>query len=364
VTQLAFVIPTWNRQDHLYKCLESISSQIGPEDDVEVIVVDDASDVPLRSYAEKLADGGTGESLPAGVKIKRRDAHTEYSAAFRDMMRAAPHAEWVWTFGDDDLLRPGALKFMLEWLPKIAADFIHVTEAKRASGVNNIYHATSMFDLANKFGWIEMTGYITGNLTRGAVLAAAAETPRWNVYARSAFVQSCALIDVLADRPATFMDVPLISSQDNENSEQTWIRWRDQNIPGRYLHLVDALECMYDAGVLKKRVTKEFFRYLNYHLWDRFLTHFASDYLDHGLIWSEDAWGRLMRFAQFVADEEFAKELLIDIEAARGLCTLANYMGKNLEGLRAELAAIRERRGQAVYPYSFVAPAETPAAST
>lgn len=367
MTQLAFIIPTWNRPANLRRCIESIASQIGPEDDVTIHVIDDGSDVPLRSWAEKLADGGTGDSLPAGVKVQRREQHTDYSDCFRDMMEAAHTYDWVWTFGDDDILRPGALKFVLERLPECKADFIHVAEVKRASGSNNIYHADSFLKLACKFGWIEMSGFITGNIARGFLLAEASGTRYWRQYAKSAFVQSCAILELFRDRPAMFMDLPLVDSQEDAQSEQTSERWRVQNIPGRYLNVVDAIELMFEERILEHKLPKSFFRYLSYHLWDRFVTSYISDYLNQNFLWSADAWGRVGKFAQFIDDEEYAVEMMRDVEAARGMTTLALYLGSNLEGLRNELTGMLTRRYAEVYPYTFVAPpapVETPAAST
>lgn len=346
MTTLAFVIPTWRRPEHLKRCVASIARQV--VDGVVVHIVQDG-DLPETSLAvEEL------RMRWPFVKVSHNE-HSDYAAAFRAMFRAEPEADWVWTFGDDDLLRPDALKFMMDRLPTETADFIHVAEARRASGVNNLYSADTLLRMVNRFGWIDMTGFITGNITRGPLLAAAAETPRWDKYARTAYVQSCILLEAFRDRPTMFIDIPLIESQDQEQTEETQDSWRTQDIPGRYLKVVDAIELMFEDGILTEKVPPAFFRYLSYHLWDRHLTHFIADYLNQNFVWTYDAWDRLLRFAKLIDDEEYAKQLVVDVEAARGMATLGMFMMRNLEGLREELEQLLKRRHQEVYPYSYAA---------
>lgn len=347
MTTLAFVIPTWNRPERLHRSVGSIAPQL--TGDAVIHIVQDG-DVPETTAAVKYLQ----DRWPC-VRVSHNE-HSDYSAAFRAAFLAEPDAEWVWTFGDDDELRPGVVKFMLERLASEKADFIHVAEATRATGENKIYHADSLLKLLKRFGWIDMTGFITGNITRGPLLADAAATKHWKKYAQTAFVQSCLLLEALRDRPATFMDMPLIATQDKDQTGETQDIWRAQNIPGRYLNVVDAVELMFEEGILTQKVPPAFFRYLSYHLWDRHLTAFIADYLNQGFLWNHDAWGRIMKFAQFIDDDKYAERLVVDAEAARGMVTLAMYMAQNLDGIRSELDALLKRRHEAVYPYSYAAP--------
>jgi glycosyltransferase involved in cell wall biosynthesis len=349
---LTFAIPTWNRPEHLERAVQSIAKQVMPEDEgrVSIVIINDASGLDTTEMIDSLND-----RWPFVTSITREE-HIGYADVFRDMFRASPSSDWVWTFGDDDLLRPGAMTFMLERLKATPPElvFMHIAELKRASGTNNVYSASSLFDLCNTFGWIEMTGFITGNITRGARLAKAADTAHWKTYAKSAFVQSCALLEELVDEPCAFLDLPLITSQEVEQTEDTMQRWSEQKISERYLYVVDALEIMYEEGVLKKKVQSKFFRYLVYHLWDRYITHFISDYINHKALWTDQAWGRIIRFSQFLADEEEAQKIASEAEAVRGMMQLGLYMSKNLDGLHEEIISIFKRRNEALYPYTFV----------
>lgn len=348
MTTLAFVIPTWNRPEHLKRCVASIADQL--KGGCYIHIVQDGQEPATTEAIAHITDYGR---VPT-IKVSHNE-HSDYSAAFRAMFRAEPEADWVWTIGDDDLVRPGVVDFMLGYLDTAKADFIHVAETTRASGTNNLYHADTLYKLVNQFGLIEMTGFITGNVTRGSLLAAAAETKNWDRYAKTSFVQSLSILEALKDRPAMFMDMPLIETQDAAQTDATTEIWRAQDIPGRYLKVADAIEFMFNEGILTEKVRPEFFRYLSYHLWDRHLTSFISDFLNHGMMWSYDAWGKLMKLANFVADEQYAARLASDIEAARGMITLAYYLSENLHGLRTELHDMFVRRHQEIYPYSYMA---------
>lgn len=358
MTKLAFVVPTWNRPKHLEVCLESIASQIKADDPVKLLVLDDGSTDETPEVCARLAD------KYQCIEVQRRPTNGgDYAPAFKHMFQAAPDAEWVWTFGDDDELRPNALRFVLDDLltgRMGSRDFMHIAEYTRSSGANAIVGANTLLELCSEFGWIEMTGFITGNICRGSELFQAAETPRWDKYAKSAFVQSAAILEALHDRPAAFVDIPLIATQKNENSEETTRRWVALNIPIRYMYAVDAIELMLEEGILKNKLAPKFFRYLNYHLWDRFLISIINDYANQHAMWPEWAWDKIAKFADIIADEETAKQIREDVDAARGMIRLGLYLEQNASVIRDQMAAIGERRSASVYPYSFLGTALKP----
>lgn len=359
MTKLVFIIPSWNRPKQLEICVESIAGQVLPGDDVRVIVSEDASDhLDMPDVLLRLS------SKYQCVEIRHKERSLDYSDAFLTMFRYAPNADWVWTFGDDDLLRPNAMRFVLdELLPgrMDSRDFLHIAEDTRSSGANAIIGSDSLLELCGAFGWIEMTGFITGNLCRGSQFAKIAETPNWKKYAKSAFVQSAAILEALRDRPAAFVDIPLIATQKNENSADTTQRWVAMNIPMRYMYAVDAIELMFEQGILTNKVPAKFFRYLNYHLWDRFLISIINDYANQHAMWPEWAWDRIEKFADYVAEEDVAAQIRSDVDSARGMIRLGLFLEQQAEGIRNVMAEIGTRRSESAYPYSFLG--EDPKAS-
>lgn len=47
---ISIILPTCNRQKELLECLESFKTQIFPKDNLEIIIVDDGSDIPVQNY--------------------------------------------------------------------------------------------------------------------------------------------------------------------------------------------------------------------------------------------------------------------------------------------------------------------------
>ena len=349
-TTLTFVIPTHNRPQELRIAIQSIVSQIAQnttDTKCSIILCDNGSE---KETADVIAE------FDETVSTIRYDDNTDYSVAFHRMMRAETEG-WVWTFGDDDKLMPGALKFVLEQLNNSDDDlqFIHVAEVSRWSKANGLYKGT-LLDLCRNIGWLEMTGFITGNICRANRLYKASQTPRWKEYAKSAFVHSCALLEELRDDQAVFFDIPCVSTQASQQTDDCIQRWIAQHIPERYLYASNAIERMFDDGILTEKLPAKFFRYQSFHLWDRFISHFGGDYLNHSQMWIEDAWSNVSRYAKFLDDDEMAQGIVRDVEAARGLITLHFYMQKNLDGLRSEIESIALRHGESIYPYSYATP--------
>lgn len=295
------------------------------------------------------------------IEYRTLTAHVDYSNTFREMFRECPDADWVWTFGDDDMLCNGALDFMLDRLANAPPElsFIHVAERQRISGQKGVAHG-KLIDLCCNFGWIEMTGFITGNITRGPLLAKAADTPNWQTYAKSAFVHSCALLEALHAHDAQFIDLPLIDTQALQQTDETAARWAADNIGARYMYVAPAIEAMFEQGILRAKLPVTFFRYLTHHIWDRFITFYLSDYLTQSRMWHDDWAVYIKLFADFLHDEEEAGRIRQDVDTARSMVMLHAALKANNEMLAEQMQSMLDRRNVMPYPYSFVKPAEKP----
>ena len=349
---LTFCVPTWNRQREVEVCIRSIAEQIKASiRSVTIIVQDDCSTDGTRSSIEALQ-----QAYPGIIEYRCTEKRTDYSAAFKSLF-TAPSAEWVWTFGDDDQLEPGALDRILPILTETDAQFLHCVEKGRESGSNRMFRG-KLLALCNSFGWLDMTGFITCNIVRGDKLRQSAESPYWKQYAKSAFAQSCALLEVLQDEQSALIDVPLVSTQNASQTQECVDRWAADRIGERYMLVADCLELMFDEGILKNKLKKAFFRYQNYHLWDRHITYFIADYVNQGLMRPSSDWDSQAKLAKFLYDDLFATALVGEIEMVRGLITLHSYLESNLGGIKAEIEAVSARRGESSYPWGYVIPRE------
>jgi glycosyltransferase involved in cell wall biosynthesis len=349
---LTFAIPTWNRQREVEVCIRSIAEQTKHQiRRITILVQDDASTDGTKESVEALQ-----KEFPELIDYRRREVRTDYADAFRDLF-LAPDAEWVWTFGDDDMLLPGALDVMMKTITDTDCEFIHCAERGREAGSRKHYRG-KLLQLCNTFGWLDMTGFITCNVVRGDRLRDAARSPRWPKYAKSAFVQSCALLEVLKDAQCSLMDVPLVATQNETQTQECVDRWAADKIGERYMLVADCIEKMFDDGILTEKLRFAFFRYQNYHLWDRHITYFVDDYLTKGMLRPAEHWSTQSRLSQFVGNVDGEVDLGTQIEGVRAMLMLHAYLSSNLEGVRQEIQALSEKFGQSVYPWAYVVPVE------
>lgn len=352
---LTFAIPTWNRQREVTVCVESIASQIKETiRHVTIIVQDDCSTDGTRQAIEDL------QAKYPFIQYRCTEKRTDYSAAFRSLFTVAD-SEWVWTFGDDDMLMPGALDKMLKVLTDTDCEFIHVAETGREAGSGKMYKGT-LLNLCNSFGWLDMTGFITGNVIKCDRLREVAASPRWDFYAKSAFVHSCAFLEVLRDSQCALLDVPLIATQNKTQTQESIDRWAADRIGDRYLLVADCVEKMFDEGILSKKVKMVFFRYTDYHLWNRHATYFIDDYLKHGRVHSHESWHPNIKMLRFIDDEEYAQYVSASIEGLHSLTILHAYLSANLDGLKKEMETLVAEHGKRVYPWSILLPPPKPSA--
>jgi len=107
----SIVVPVWNRQDVIGRCLDSVFSQ--DFDDYEVVVVDDASEDNTVSVIKKYSD--------PRLKFIRQPVNHGVCAA-RAVATAAAKGKWILKLDSDWELLPGALKFLAEKAVEVPAD--------------------------------------------------------------------------------------------------------------------------------------------------------------------------------------------------------------------------------------------------
>lgn len=315
---------------------------------MRIHIVDDCSTDGTAEVIERLS------KQYSFITSDRTAEHRDYADAMRHVYSICGESDWVWTFGDDDELLPGAMDYVLRHLreTKEEVQFIHVAELLRYSGKPHAY-CGKLFDLCDKFGWIEMTGFITGNIARGALHAKAGKTANWKFYSKNSFVHSCVLLEAGHAEQAQLLDYPAMRPQLLDQSEETVRRWAAGNIPWRYLYVSEALERMYDDGILKRKVSEAFFRYHNYHLWDRHLTFFLADVINQRALWAEEWTVLVKKLANFLADEKAAQRLRDHVDQARMLAILAGLAAQQADAMKEQMMELYEEHNKMPYDYSI-----------
>jgi len=179
---LTIAIPTYNRQSNLRKTLEQLRPQLSSE--CRLSLLDNQSTPPVAETQRELLD-----TFPKGsFEIFR---HRENIGANANIIKCIEDAktDWVWTLGDDELVRPDAvatilrninanpdvtyMNFMLPWLaPRLAArgfgwdGFVNTMHQDSTTLISlNVYNRPR---LTGHFRWAWL--YSTSQLSQLAIL--------------------------------------------------------------------------------------------------------------------------------------------------------------------------------------------------
>ncbi len=112
---ISIVVPTYNEEKNIERCLKALNNQSIPRDQIEIIVVDSDSTDKTREIAEEYADivmvqtsEGVGGARNDGFKAAKHDIVATTDAD------CEPHANWVESilkqFDDDTVAVTGILK--------------------------------------------------------------------------------------------------------------------------------------------------------------------------------------------------------------------------------------------------------------
>ena len=159
--KISFVIPAYNEEVNLGKCLDSITRESrGKESDVEVIVVNNASTDGTRAIAEKYPNVTIVDEKRKGIVFARQ-------AGF-----AASHGELIANVDADTMLTPGWIDTTLSEFQKnknlvtLSGPFIYYDLSKKARLLVKLFYAlTYLIYIVSRF--IVHTGSVVqgGNFT-------------------------------------------------------------------------------------------------------------------------------------------------------------------------------------------------------
>jgi abequosyltransferase len=117
---LTIAIPTYNRAEYLRQLLDSLLEQVRNESRVEVLISDNASTDDTANLIHEKRRNGSPLTYLANEHNIGPDAN------FLQCFESAA-GKYVWIIGDDDLLLPGAVSQVLEYLSKDEFEIAYVS---------------------------------------------------------------------------------------------------------------------------------------------------------------------------------------------------------------------------------------------
>lgn len=342
---LTFVIPSWNRDDKLTRCLDSIIEQI-KDDSIKIAVYDDCSDdgtpETLKAYKE---------AYPNIVNYKRGAVHIDISDSFYNAF-SMPETKWTWIMGDDDMLAPNALSTVLNIIKDDKFSFVHGAETTRSSNSRAIYAGT-LLDLSNTIGFLEMTGFMSCNIIRTDLLQKGYKSKNIEIYNKCSFPHSLAMLEVLANKHCAFIDIPIVELQDKQQTQESLRRWNLGNLGMRYNYVGEGLRVLADDGIIPKKLTDEFFRYLQGNLFGKVLFTFWAVCSQTGKQVDDKDWEALFSMTEFLSDEsrKFMAEAILEYRSK--LDNYADLLTKNTTCLQ-EIDSTLKKAVPLTYPENYL----------
>jgi hypothetical protein len=152
---------------------------------------------------------------------------------------------------------------------------------------------------------------------------------------------------------AAFIDLPLVEPQDQEQTQESIARWAVDHHGERYFFVIDDLLWLKKNNCLGNGVTREFFRYLNGHFWDRYMQSVISDMVNGGTLTPAIAnkVQRLRWIADLLGAESDKKMWLQVVDGLeREMQTFAESL-RSFNSLRESLVKKFNQAAQPCYPF-------------
>ncbi len=359
--KLRFQIRTWNRAKKLEKCVRRMAEEVkklGKEDECVIFVIDNYSDDETPKVLKKLQ-----KEIPFLVtwRYPRWCKQTENLTIPQDVWNKVS-AQFVWFFGDDDLLLKDGLSLVWRVLSSEEAEdiaFISVGQSLLTPHSFKIYHGT-VWEFMNLMGYNQFAGWITGTIWNTELceeplrllFASKEELEKeeeykefYSVYFRTAFIHVLLLIHFCAHFPAVVIDYPIVEPMEVGDLE-TAERWEMENVGWRYFLFAKALKIMYDKGILEEKLKPGFFKYLEHNLWDRFLSEMIASRI--GIYKRnprpDEGWEIIRGIADIIDNPTIAKEIKITVELARALCDEYQWIKEQIEALEGKSLPMGEEK--------------------
>jgi len=342
--KLRFQIRTWNRAKKLEICVRRIAEEvikIGAEKDCIIFVIDNCSSDSTPKVLKELK-----KEFPFIVTYRYpKWCKIGEELTIPEEVWKKVKAEFTWWFGDDDILLKDTLPIVWKVLNSEKTKncaIIHTGHGWLKPHSYKIYEGT-VIDFANLMGFNQFIGWVTSVITNliyrqnklkdfGKDYITEIFPKYKEVYGATAFPHVLTILHFFAYDPAIVIDYPIVEPM-NPQQEEDAERWEKENIGWKYFLVPKALKFMYEEGILKEKLKPGFFKYLNYNLWDRFLTEMIAARL--GIYTRnprpDEGWKYILDIADLIDDPTIAKQIRTNVYLVCELCKEYQFLKKKLK---------------------------------
>ena len=353
--KLRFQIRSWNRAKKLEICIRRIAEEvvkIGKQDECVIFVIDNHSSDETPKVLKKLK-----KEIPFLLTYRYPKWCTvEEVLPIPEEILKKVEAEFVWLWGDDDILLHDTLPIVWKVLTSEEAKncaIIHAGHGWLKPHSYKVYHGT-VIEFCNLMGFAQFIGWLTSiifgksliekfinNLAELEILNDLC--PYTSNFLKTAFPHVLFSLYFSAYEPAIVIDYPIAEPMEPQKAEDAE-RWEKENIGWRYFLFAKEVKRLYDIGIFKEKLKPRFFKYHSFYLWDRFLSEMIASRL--GLYTRnprrDEGWQIILDMADMIDDQGVAKQIRTSVYLAKGLTREYQHLKKLLEKLPQEEVTIRK----------------------
>lgn len=340
--KLCFAIPTWNRAKKLEICVREMARQIielGKQDEIGIFVSDNCSDDDTPKVLAKLK-----KEYPF-LDYCRLEKHVDSADSIEAVMRRA-EGEYLWLFGDDDILLKDGLRIVWHNVNTKPATVIHAGNGWLKPHSHKIYEG-NVLEFANKMGFNQFIGWATSVILKKEKINEMVELPNYTKYKEAAYTHVLGILHVAYHEPAVVIDFPICQPMETQTTEDIK-RWEMENIGWRYFITVEGLQILFQLGILKEKLKPMFFKYLTYYLWDRFITNMIAQELI-GKPFPSKGWDLILAMADMIDDTDMAKRIRSNTISAYQLCATRNTLINQITAINTILNGIINETNKQIF---------------
>lgn len=167
---LSICIPTWNRANFLKMCLDSIKEQLKDIDSskLEILISDNCSTDSTSELVNSYINGGMS------INYNRNDENIGFDKNF---LKCAGMAigKYVIVAGDDDVLLPGSIQYLLDILVKDEWGLVHISANGKKDVVEEYDNSNEFLKRIN-----HMITFMTANIFRSDIVSTVVFPEKFN----------------------------------------------------------------------------------------------------------------------------------------------------------------------------------------
>jgi hypothetical protein len=224
---LSICVPTHDRLFYLDCLIESIRLSEFKGHEIEILISNDASTDQTKTYLDDLVKE---KVLHPSLKVVHQTKKRDWMEHMMELPLMASGV-YVWIIGDDDLLMPGAVDFVLAFIKKKKPDVLLLNKTVKSEDLRRTLKPrqhtldgpaefSSLIDMACRFGILTEIGFTSCLIFRREPVVEEDPWPWLNT--RSIYAQTFRLFPAFRSAKCIAVDnLCVVHRQNNQRSDQT-----------------------------------------------------------------------------------------------------------------------------------------------